>query len=143
MNKKTAYVYWGAAVLIIVFGFRTLARTSEIPGLEKYLTYLTVAALVGEFVLLSIYALAIYNQSEGGSVSSGGGGNIDLSPVKEVTKALDGYTARLENIETNLNKHNEQVESLNNKIESIVDDQLDEKVKNILADMIGKKVSSK
>ena len=143
MNKKTAYVYWGAAVLIIVFGFRTLARTSEIPGLEKYLTLLTVVALLTEFAVLSWYALAIYNQSESGSLSTGGGGTIDLSPVKEVTKALDGYTARLENIETNLNKHNEQVESLNNKIESIVDDQLDEKVKNILADMIGKKVSSK
>ena len=143
MNKNTAYVYWGAAVLIVVFGFRTLLRTSEISGWTDPITLITVAALLAEFVLLSWYAWAIFNQSESGSVASGGGGNIDLSPVKEVTKALDGYTARLENIETNLNKHNEQVESLNNKIESIVDDQLDEKVKNILADMIGKKVSSK
>ena len=140
MNKKTAYVYWGAAVLIIVFGFRTLARTSEIPGLEKYLTLLTVVALLTEFAVLSWYALAIYNQSESGSLSTGGGGNVDLGPVKEVTKALEGYTARLEKIETNLNKHNEQVETLNSKIESMVDDQLDEKVKTILTDMIGKKV---
>ena len=143
MNKKTAYVYWGAAVLIIVFGFRTLARTSEIPGLEKYLTLLTVVALLTEFAVLSWYALAIYNQSESGSLSTGGGGNVDLGPVKEVTKALEGYTARLEKIETNLNKHNEQVETLNSKIESMVDDQLDEKVKTILTDMIGKKVSGK
>ena len=143
MNKKTAYVYWGAAVLIIVFGFRTLARTSEIPGLEKYLTLLTVVALLTEFAVLSWYALAIYNQSESGSLSTGGGGNVDLGPVKEVTKALEGYTARLEKIETNLNKHNEQVETLNSKIESMVDDQLNEKVKTILTDMIGKKVSGK
>jgi CII-binding regulator of phage lambda lysogenization HflD len=140
MNKKTALVYGGAAALIVIFGFRTLARTLEFPGVEQYLTYATVVALLTEFAVLCWYALAIYNEPDSGPIASGGGANIDLSPVKEVTKALDGYTARLENIETSLNKHNEQVESLNSKIESIVDDQLDEKVKNILADMVGKKV---
>ena len=142
MNKKTAYVYWGAAALILIFGFRTLARTSEIPfiaNLAQYLTFVTIAALLTEFAVLFLYALAIYNESETDSLSTGGG-NVDLGPVKEVTKALEGYTARLEKIETNLNKHNEQVETLNSKIESMVDDQLNEKVKTILTDMIGKKV---
>ena len=146
MNKRTAYVYFGAAFLIIVFGFRTLARTTEsLKFLEDLLTPITVIALLLEFTLLVYYAYGIYiiPESDGGlsapknSLSASDSGS-SIDKLDDINSSLVSFTEQMSDIKDNLEAHNDQIKNLNSKLEDIVDDQLDEKVKSILSSMIRK-----
>ena len=148
MNKRVAYVYGGAAFLILVFGFRTLARTTEL-NLDVYLTPVTIVALLAEFCLLVYYAYGIYHEpTDSGPVSTGrvsGTKSTDLKPalnkLDEVNTTLGNYASQLTEIKDHLATHNEEIKNLNGSIESLIDEQLGEKVKKILTDIIGKKLS--
>ena len=146
MNKRTAFVYGGAAFLIVVFGFRTLARTIEgWEFLENFLTPVTIFALLLEFSLLVMYAHGIYIQPDSptGAPSVGGGNAAaDITPaldkLESINTTLNDFTDQMAEIKDHLANHNEQIENLNTKLEDLVDDQLDEKVKTILSSMIRK-----
>lgn len=139
MNKKTALVYGGAAVLIVVFGVRTLARTIE--GFEDYegaLTIVTGLALLLEFSLLMMYAYSIYIQPDASGATSASqvvSGNTDLQP------AID----KLDNINSNLNDFTDQMadvkdhlDKLNENLGDIFDEQLDNKIKEQLSKLLRK-----
>tara|TARA_B100000315_G_C14287104_1_gene455728 strand:+ start:36 stop:476 length:441 start_codon:yes stop_codon:yes gene_type:complete len=146
MNKRTAYVYFGAAFLIVVFGFRTLARTTEsLKFLEDLLTPVTVLALLLEFALLVYYAYGIFITPESGDVplgktskSSGSDLGSAFGKLDEIDTSIGNFTDQMAGIKDNLETHNEQIKNLNSKLEDLVDDQLDEKVKSILSSMIRK-----
>ena len=147
MNKRTALVYGGAAFLIVVFGFRTLARTIEgWEFLEDLLTPVTIFALLLEFSLLAMYAYGIYVQpdSPDGYAGAGGGGgaSADITPaldkLENINTTLNDFTDQMAEIKEHLANHNEQIENLNEKLEDLVDEQLNEKVKSILSSMIRK-----
>ena len=146
MNKRTAYVYFGAAFLIIVFGFRTLARTTEsLKFLEDLLTPVTVIALLLEFTLLVYYAYGIYiiPESDGGLPATKSGlpasnSSLSIDKLDDINSSLVSFTEQMSKIKDNLEAHNDQIKNLNSKLEDIVDDQLDEKVKSILSSMIRK-----
>jgi len=144
MNKRTAYVYAGAAVLILVFGFRTLARTlTGFSWLSSILTPVTVLALLFEFALLIYYAYGIYNQDDyAGSYSgkSDGSTSPDFSGFNKINSSLNDYSEKLSNIEANLGDYNNEIKKVNEKMDSLVDEQLNEKVKNILAKLLKKKL---
>tara|TARA_B100002051_G_C16580684_1_gene557474 strand:+ start:377 stop:820 length:444 start_codon:yes stop_codon:yes gene_type:complete len=146
MNKRTAYVYFGAAFLIIVFGFRTLARTTaSLKFLEELLTPVTILALLLEFGLLVYYAYGIYNtpESGGGSLpigktSTNSDSSLSAERLDDINTSLGGFTDQMSAIKDSLESHNDQIKNLNSKLEDLVDDQLDEKVKSILSSMIRK-----
>jgi len=146
MNKRTAYVYFGAAFLIIVFGFRTLARTTEsLKFLEDLLTPVTVIALLLEFTLLVYYAYGIYiiPESDGGlsatkSSIPSTNSSSSIDKLDDINTSLVSFTEQMSYIKDNLESHNDQIKNLNSKLEDLVDDQLDEKVKSILSSMIRK-----
>lgn len=146
MNKRTAYVYFGAAFLIIVFGFRTLARTTEsLKFLEDFLTPVTILALLLEFVLLVYYAYGIFITPDSGDVplgktSKASGSDLGLAfgKLDEINTSIGNFTDQMSDIKDSLVSHNDQIINLNSKLEDLVDDQLDEKVKSILSSMIRK-----
>ena len=90
INAMTALVYGGAAFLLVIVGFRSiLATLGDHVGV---MTYLSIAALGLEFVLLILYAKAIYNlgpdsgESEVSSEVSVSG--MDSKEISELTKAV-------------------------------------------------------
>mgnify|MGYP001293912506 CR=1 FL=1 len=146
MNKRTAYVYFGAAFLIIVFGFRTLARTTEsLKFLEDLLTPVTVIALLLEFTLLVYYAYGIYIIPESDGRLSATKSSIpstnsssSIDKLDDINTSLVSFTEQMSYIKDNLESHNDQIKNLNSKLEDLVDDQLDEKVKSVLSSLIRK-----
>ena len=60
INARTALVYGGAAFLLVIVGFRSIFATLD-PEHIGIMTYLSIAALILEFVLLIFYAQSIYN----------------------------------------------------------------------------------
>lgn len=90
INAMTALVYGGAAFLLVIVGFRSiLATLGDHVGV---MTYLSIAALGLEFVLLILYAKAIYNlgpDSGESKVSSGASiSDMDNKEISELTKAV-------------------------------------------------------
>lgn len=144
MNKRTALVYFGAAFLIIVFGFKTLARTTEsLKFLEDLLTPITVFALLLEFCLLIYYAYGIYVLPDAGEVPSSKNINLKTEILSggqkdKVYDSMTTYTEEMSRINDSLERHNDHIEGLNDKLENLVDTQLEEKVKDILSSMIKK-----
>jgi hypothetical protein len=55
----TALVYWGAAFLVLILGFRAILETLELASLKMPITYLAVISLVAEFSLLLYYGNTI------------------------------------------------------------------------------------
>ena len=145
MNKRTAIVYAGAAFLILIFGFRTLARSvSWLSWLIPILTPLTAVALLLEFGLLIYYAMGVYGQNDE-SINAGSGVptvtySNDFSGLEKISTSVNDYSDQLQKIEGELGKYNDKIKNLNEKIDSLVDAQLDEKVKNILAKFLKDKV---
>ena len=90
INAMTALVYGGAAFLLVIVGFRSiLATLGDHVGV---MTYLSIAALGLEFVLLILYAKAIYNlgpESSESKVSSGASvADMGSKEISELTKAV-------------------------------------------------------
>ena len=62
VGKRTAFVYTGAAILIVVVGLRTLLQMAD-EGFGM-VEYITVGALMIEFSVLLLYAFTIYSVSK-------------------------------------------------------------------------------
>jgi len=62
VGKRTAFVYSGAAILIVVVGMRTLLQMAD-EGFGM-VEYFTIGALVVEFSVLLLYAFTIYSVSK-------------------------------------------------------------------------------
>ena len=62
VGKRTAFVYTGAAILIVVVGMRTLLQMADEGfGLVEYIT---IGALMIEFSVLFLYSVTIYSVSK-------------------------------------------------------------------------------
>ncbi len=62
VGKRTAFVYTGAAILIVVVGLRTLLQMAD-EGFGM-VEYITIGALMIEFSVLLLYAFTIYSVSK-------------------------------------------------------------------------------
>jgi len=90
-SQKTAIVYAGAAILILVVGLRSILLTSEEMGA---LSYFTIFAIILETFLLFVYANAIYKQSDddqGESLSF----NLDMSTLEIQIATLNDTIEKL------------------------------------------------
>ena len=94
MNARTAMVYGGAAFLLVIVGFRSIVATID-PDHIGVMTYLSIIAILLEFVLLIFYAQSIYNlgaEEEGGGDSHGktskNVATMDSKELSELTAAV-------------------------------------------------------
>ena len=88
MNAKTAMVYGGAAVLLVIIGFRSIIATLD-PDQIGVMTYLSIGGLVLEFCLLILYAQSIYSLGpDSGGESHASVGNMDSKEISALTKAV-------------------------------------------------------
>jgi len=62
LDKITAWVYFGAALLILSVGFRTVLRTADID--VEWMFSVTIGALIFEFCLLTFYAKSLHGEAK-------------------------------------------------------------------------------
>ena len=97
INARTALVYGGAAFLLVIVGFRSIFATLD-PEHIGIMTYLSIAALILEFVLLIFYAQSIYNLGPDGdsgskvsaSEAASAVSNMDKDSASALTSAVAG-----------------------------------------------------
>ena len=92
MNARTAMVYGGAAFLLVIVGFRSIVATID-PDHIGVMTYLSIVAILLEFVLLIFYAQSIYNLGADGGGDSRGEtsknvATMDSKELSELTAAV-------------------------------------------------------
>jgi len=92
MNARTAMVYGGAAFLLVIVGFRSIVATID-PDHIGVMTYLSIGAILLEFVLLIFYAQSIYNLGADGGGDSHGEtsknvATMDSKELSELTAAV-------------------------------------------------------
>ena len=94
--------------------------------------------------MLVYYANGIYKQSDNISANEVGslkGNNADFGPVvgklDQINATMNDFTDQMAEIsKTIITIQIKHINNLNDKLEDIIDDQLDEKVKSVLFDMI-------
>ena len=91
-SQKTALVYGGAALLILVVGARSILLTSDDFGA---LSFFTIGAIILETILLFIYANAIYNQSDDKQEEETLSVNLDVSGLEAQISTLNDSIGQL------------------------------------------------
>ena len=129
MNARTAMVYGGAAFLLVIVGFRSIVATID-PDHIVVMTYLSIIAILLEFVLLIFYAQSIYNlgaEEEGGGDSHGKTSkNVATMDSKELSKLTAAVTKVAEMGEGLSNLANER---LRNEVKKEVNEILTRAIK--------------
>ena len=128
MNARTAMVYGGAAFLLVIVGFRSIVATID-PDHIGVMTYLSIIAILLEFVLLIFYAQSIYNlgAEEGGGDSHGETSkNIATMDSKELSELTAAVTKVAEMGEGLSNLANER---LRNEVKKEVNEILTRAIK--------------
>lgn len=145
-SQKTAFVYGGAALLILVVGARSILLTSDDFGA---LSFFTIGAIILETILLFVYAIAIYNQSEDKQEESLSV-NLDMSNLEN---KISGLTTRINQLNVSIgtmdNFDNEfkidtmEFETISNNLAKSIDN-LESKVSGFIenADDLAEKLSN-
>ena len=126
MNARTAMVYGGAAFLLVIVGFRSIVATVD-PDHIGIMTYMSIFAILLEFVLLIFYAQSIYNlgADEGGESHGSPSSNIANMDSKELSE-----------LTTAVKKVAEMGEGLSN----LANERLREEVKNEVNEILTKAI---
>jgi len=133
-QKRTAYVYGGAAILIVVVGLKTVLRTQGIEG--EWLSYMTLAALTLEFCLLLLYAATIYSDAkdlagpESPTQSVGGVSQESVEMIAEIQARISDAVGALRDTEESMKLQAERLDMINNRLEQITEESIRQKVKS-------------
>ena len=127
MNARTAMVYGGAAFLLVIVGFRSIVATID-PDHIGVMTYLSIVAILLEFVLLIFYAQSIYNlgADEGGGSRGKASKNVATMDSKELSELTAAVTKVAEMGEGLSNLANEK---LRNEVKKEVNEILTKAIK--------------
>lgn len=132
-QKRTAYVYGGAAILIVVVGLKTVLRTQGIEG--EWLSYITLAALLLEFFLLILYAATIYGDAK--ELASPEPVTASTPVSKEILDDFAGIESKLleavgelKDTKESIKLNAERLDMINNRLEEITEDSIRQKVKS-------------
>lgn len=135
-QKRTAYVYGGAAFLIVVVGVKTYFRTK---GYEfEWLGLLTLGALFLEFFLLLLYAVTIYQDAPtddpktstdpaGDDISSG-----QIEKLTELQTSMVDAVQELKITSESMKLQAERLDQINQSLEQIADEKVKQKIKDEL-----------
>ena len=150
LNIRTALVYSGAALLIVVVGMRTLMQTSD-EGIGT-IGMITIGALLLEFALLLLYAYTIATQDTEPQTSGGGTSNgVKFEPLvaklnevvesnSNIKESLDSFSGELSETRTVLAEHSGKLAELGEELKGVViKDKLQGEINNILSSLLSEK----
>ena len=99
-SQSTAFVYGGAALLVLVVGIRSIFLTSDEIGT---LSYITLGAVILETILLFYYAYMIFIRSEESGTDEEHTFQLDMSSMEnkidELNQSIKGLNEKILNIE--------------------------------------------
>ena len=142
INARTALVYGGAAFLLVIVGFRSIFATLD-PEHIGIMTYLSIAALILEFVLLIFYAQSIYNLGPDGdsgskvsaSDAAGAVSNMDKDSASALTSAVAG-------LKDELRDHNKKIETLSDGVNKLVKGSVQKEIHKEISKILNKALDS-
>ena len=139
INARTALVYGGAAFLLVIVGFRSIFATLD-PEHVGLMTYLSIAALVLEFVLLLVYAQSIYNLGPDGD---GGGSQVSASAAAgEISKmdkdSVSALTGAVAGLKEELRDHNKKIETLSDGVNKLVKGSVKKEIHKEISNILNK-----
>jgi len=110
VGKRTAFVYTGAAILIVVVGLRTLLQMAD-EGFGM-VEYITISALMIEFSVLLLYAFTIYSVSKDDARKE----NFSVA-----SKDMPAVAIQLQILAESVTAEIHEMQTQNNKILSLYD----------------------
>ena len=120
INARTALVYGGAAFLLVIVGFRSIFATLD-PEHVGLMTYLSIAALILEFVLLLVYAQSIYNLGPDGGGESQASASAAAGAVSKMDKdSVSALTGAVAGLKDELRDHNKKIETRSDGVNKLV-----------------------
>ena len=135
-QRRTAYVYGGAAVLIVVVGVKTVLKTMGIEG--DWMSFITLAALGLEFFLLLLYAMTIYQDAEElrGPVAEAatpqGSSGVEVQKFTELQEQMNEAIGEIKATKDSMALQAERLDQINQNLEQITDANVRQKVKDEL-----------
>jgi len=111
VGKRTALVYTGAAILIVVVGLRTLLQMAD-EGFGM-VEYITIGALMIEFGVLLLYAFTIYSVSKDDAHKEGFA--VENTDMPEVAIKLQMLSESVTSEIQQMQVQNDRLHSLYNK----------------------------
>ena len=110
VGKRTAFVYTGAAILIVVVGLRTLLQMAD-EGFGM-VEYFTIGALVVEFSVLLLYAFTIYSVSKDDARKEG---------FAVQSKDMPAVAMQLQILSESVTAEIQQMQSQNDRLHALYD----------------------
>lgn len=148
--KRIAAVYSGAAFLILVMGIKTIVQTwpeNSDSIIAFILPGLTVLAIVAEFILLNVYAITIATDLEPSQNDYNLQNSVDTTNLEnklEEFMVSNSTTVEKLNEISKLNaEYNNSIAKIGAGIESLVSDEVDRKVKDVISSLIAEKLDNK
>jgi len=135
------WVYRGAAILILVFGFRTLVHTTDLEAyglspevVEKWLTLITGFSLIFEFLLLLVYASTYDSKStvQETTIQSESSA-INDKLYSRIIESLDKNTSAMDKVGDELIP---EIQRLNSKIDEITENQIEHKIIEFISGLV-------
>jgi len=123
VGKRTAFVYSGAAILIVVVGMRTLLQMAD-EGFGM-VEYFTIGALVVEFSVLLLYAFTIYSVSKDDARKEG---------FTVQSKDMPAVALQLQYLSQSVNAEIRLMQSKNDRLHALYDNDIPA-LSNGLADL--------
>ena len=141
INARTALVYGGAAFLLVIVGFRSIFATLD-PEHVGLMTYLSIAALILEFVLLIIYAQAIYNLGPDGGDSHASASDAAGAVSKMDKDSVSALTGAVAGLKDELRDHNKKIETLSDGVNKLVKGGVQKEIHKEISKILNKALDS-
>ncbi|MBH51289.1 MAG: hypothetical protein CMG70_04905 [Candidatus Marinimicrobia bacterium] len=141
INARTALVYGGAAFLLVIVGFRSIFATLD-PEHVGLMTYLSIAALILEFVLLIIYAQAIYNLGPDGGESQASASDAAGAVSKMDKDSVSALTGAVAGLKDELRDHNKKIETLSDGVNKLVKGSVQKEIHKEISKILNKALDS-
>jgi len=141
INARTALVYGGAAFLLVIVGFRSIFATLD-PEHVGLMTYLSIAALILEFVLLIIYAQAIYNLGPDGGESQSSASDAVGAVSKMDKDSVSALTGAVAGLKDELRDHNKKIETLSDGVNKLVKGSVQKEIHKEISKILNKALDS-
>ena len=142
INARTALVYGGAAFLLVIVGFRSIFATLD-PEHIGIMTYLSLAALILEFVLLIFYAQSIYNLGPDGDSGSKVSASEAASAVSNMDKdSASALTSAVAGLKDELRDHNKKIETLSDGVNKLVKGSVQKEIHKEISKILNKALDS-
>ena len=154
-QKVLANVYKGAAFLILIVGCKTLIQTLDVFEIPDFISiilwFISLAAIIVEFILLIKYANFVSSQKVTNSESNTAnltnsidGNKIDglIQSNNSVIDALRESSKRQADSAEQIKKHTDAIIKIGDGLDSLVSSEVDRKVKDAISRLISQNLKN-